>query len=35
MVSNFIDEFGGFLALTEEEVKRKDEEDPTVPFAGP
>ena len=32
MVSNFIDESGGFLALTEEEVKRRDEEDPTVPL---
>ena len=32
MVSDFIDEFGGFLALTEEEVKRRDEEDPTVPL---
>ena len=32
MVSDFVDEFGGFLALTEEEVKRRDEEDPTVPL---
>ena len=32
MVSDFMDEFGGFLALTEEEVKRRDEEDPTVPL---
>ena len=32
MVSDFIDEFGGFLTLTEEELKRRDEEDPTVPL---
>ena len=32
MVSDFVDEFDGFLALTEEEVKRRDEEDPTVPL---
>ena len=32
MVSDYIDEFGGFLALSEEKVKRRDEDDPTVPL---
>lgn len=31
MVSDFIDELAGYFALSEEEVKR-DQEDPTVPL---